>query len=119
MSTQDGGETGAGASVYHHEGGNQPRHDHHDTEVLTEERVRGYWHANLRLFGVLLAIWFIVSFGFGILFAEPLNDIQFFGFKLGFWWAQQGSIYVFILLIAWYVFAMRRIDRAYGVDDDE
>ncbi|MEQ8746758.1 DUF4212 domain-containing protein [Pyruvatibacter sp.] len=118
MSTpQNGGGDGKPA-VYHHEGGNMPAHDHHDTEVLSEASVRGYWHANLQLLGVLLAVWFIVSFGFGILFAEPLNSIQFFGFKLGFWWAQQGSIYVFIALIAIYVVAMKRIDRRYGVDDD-
>ncbi len=117
MSTPSGG--GSKESVYHHEGGNRPAHDHHESETLREERVRGYWRANLKLLGVLLAIWFTVSFGFGILFAEPLNDVQFFGFKLGFWWAQQGSIYVFILLIAAYVVAMRRIDRRYGVDDDD
>ncbi len=110
----DGGEP----AVYHHAGGNMPAHDHHDTEVLTESRVREYWHTNLRLLGGLLAVWFVVSFGFGILFAEPLNSIQFFGFKFGFWWAQQGSIYVFILLIAIYVVAMKRIDRRFGVDDD-
>lgn len=116
MSNSQGGD--GDKNVYHHEGGNMPAHDHHDTDVLSEENVRGYWHANLRLLGILLVIWFVVSFGFGILFAEPLNTIQFFGFKLGFWWAQQGSIYVFIGLIAYYVFAMKRIDRRYGVDDD-
>lgn len=117
MSTPQGG--GDGKSVYHHEGGNLPAHDHHDTEVIQEDRVRGYWHANLKLLGALLAVWFIVSFGFGILLAEPLNEISFFGFKLGFWWAQQGSIYVFIALIAIYVVAMHRIDQRYGVDDDD
>lgn len=76
-----------------------------------------YWRANLKLMGVLLAIWFIVSFGFGILLAEPLNRIEFFGFKFGFWWAQQGSIYVFVVLIFIYAAAMRRIDRKHGVSD--
>ena len=76
-----------------------------------------YWRANLRLMGMLLAIWFIVSFGFGILLAEPLNRIEFFGFKFGFWWAQQGSIYVFVVLIFAYATAMRRIDRKHGVSD--
>ncbi len=76
-----------------------------------------YWRANLKLMGVLLAIWFIVSFGFGILLVEPLNQISFFGFKFGFWWAHQGSIYVFILLVFAYAAVMRRIDRKYGVDD--
>ena len=60
---------------------------------------QAYWKANIRLMLVLLAIWFTVSFGFGILLVEQLNEIPFFGFKLGFWWAQQGSIYVFIGLI--------------------
>lgn len=81
-----------------------------------------YWRANLRLLGVLLAVWFLVSFGFGILLVEPLNAIPFFGFKLGFWWAQQGAIYVFVVLIFVYVTLMRRIDRKYGVgdlDDDD
>jgi len=81
-----------------------------------------YWRANLRLLGVLLAVWFLVSFGFGILLVEPLNAIPFFGFKLGFWWAQQGAIYVFVVLIFVYVALMRRIDRKYGVgdlDDDD
>ncbi len=76
-----------------------------------------YWRANLKLMGVLLAVWFIVSFGFGILLAEPLNQIEFFGFKFGFWWAQQGSIYVFVVLIFIYAAAMRRIDRKHGVSD--
>ena len=83
-----------------------------------QDRHRAYWRANLRLVGLLLALWFLVSFGFGILLAEPLNRISFFGFKLGFWWAQQGSIYVFILLIFVYAAAMRRIDRKYGVGDE-
>ncbi len=80
---------------------------------------KAYWRANLRLMAVLLAIWFTVSFGFGILLVDQLNQIPLFGFKLGFWWAQQGSIYVFILLILVYTVAMHRIDRKFGVDDDE
>jgi putative solute:sodium symporter small subunit len=62
---------------------------------------------------------FVVSFGFGILFVEPLNRIPFFGFKLGFWWAQQGAIFVFVVLIFVYSRLMKRIDRRYGVHDDE
>ena len=84
---------------------------------MDSDRNRNYWRANLRLVLALLTIWFTVSFGFGILLVEPLNRIPFFGFKLGFWWAQQGAIYVFVVLIFVYVFAMRRIDRHYGVDD--
>ena len=78
-----------------------------------------YWRANLKLGGILLTIWFVVSFGFGILLVEPLNQIPFFGFKLGFWWAQQGAIYVFIVLIFVYAAAMKRLDRKYDVHDDD
>ena len=78
-----------------------------------------YWKANIRLMLVLLAIWFTVSFGFGILLVEQLNQITFFGFKFGFWWAQQGSIYVFIGLIFYYTYKMKKIDRRFGVSDDD
>ena len=84
-----------------------------------QDRHRAYWRANLRLVGTLLGVWFVVSFGFGVLLVEPLNQVPFFGFKLGFWWAQQGSIYVFIVLIFVYAAAMRRIDRKYGVGDED
>ncbi len=76
-----------------------------------------YWRANLKLLGKLLAVWFMVSFGFGILLKDLLNEIPFFGFKLGFWFAQQGSIYVFVVLIFIYVWRMAKIDRAFGVED--
>ena len=88
-----------------------------DREQTGPGTSRRYWRANLKLVGLLLAIWFTVSFGFGILLAEPLNEIRFFGFKLGFWWAQQGSIYVFVVLIFVYAAAMKRLDRKYGVGD--
>ena len=78
-----------------------------------------YWRANLKLGGVLLIIWFVVSFGFGILLVDQLNSISFFGFKLGFWWAQQGSIYVFVILIFVYAALMKKIDRKFNVHDDE
>ncbi len=77
-----------------------------------------YWRANVRLMLWLLAIWFTVSFGFGIILVDWLNQFRFFGFKLGFWWAQQGAIYVFVVLIFVYAAAMKRIDRRYGVSDD-
>tara|TARA_B100000676_G_C17719991_1_gene650858 strand:+ start:235 stop:531 length:297 start_codon:yes stop_codon:yes gene_type:complete len=80
---------------------------------------RAYWHANLRAIFVLLTIWFTVSFGFGILLVEWLNQFAIFGFKLGFWWAQQGSIFVFVVLIFVYTGWMHRIDRQFGVTDDE
>ena len=77
-----------------------------------------YWRANLRLLGGLLLVWFAVSFGCGILFVEPLNTVRIGEAKLGFWFAQQGSIYVFLVLIAVYVVAMNRLDRAHGVRED-
>lgn len=78
---------------------------------------QAYWRTNLRYLTILLSIWFLVSYGFGILLVEPLNAIQLGGFKLGFWFAQQGSIYVFILLIFIYVFLMNRLDKRYEVDE--
>ena len=77
------------------------------------------WRANIRVMLILLAIWFTVSFGFGIILVDWLNQFQFFGFKFGFWWAQQGSIYVFVALIFVYTAMMRRIDREHGVSDED
>ncbi len=79
-----------------------------------------YWRANLRILAGLLALWFTVSFGFGILLVEPLNSIRIpgTGFKLGFWFAQQGSIYAFVLIIFYYVRRMNRLDREHGVQED-
>lgn len=79
--------------------------------------LNAYWKKNLRFLAILLTAWFVVSFGFGILFREPLDQIRMGGFKLGFWFAQNGSIYVFILLIFIYVFWMNRLDRDYDVDE--
>ncbi len=81
------------------------------------DRTKAYWRANLKLLGKLLVVWFVVSFGFGILLQPFLDQFQFFGFKLGFWFAQQGSIYVFIALIFVYSHRMRKIDRDFGVED--
>ena len=80
---------------------------------------QAYWRANLSLMLKLLAVWFLVSFGFGILLVEQLNQIQFFGFKLGFWFAQQGAIYVFVILIFVYVKLMNDLDREFDVDEGE
>ena len=79
-----------------------------------------YFRANLRLIGLLLSIWAFVSFGCGILFAPWLNgfNLPFTEYPLGFWFAQQGSIYVFVILILIYVVAMNRIDRRYGVEEE-
>jgi len=76
---------------------------------------RRYWKKNLRLMIVLLAIWFTVSFGFGILLIEPLNNIVIAGFPLGLWFAQQGSIITFLLIILVYALKMDRIDDEFGV----
>jgi putative solute:sodium symporter small subunit len=82
------------------------------------DRAKQYWKQNLIVLAVLLTIWFLVSFGCGILFVDQLDKIQFGGFKLGFWFAQQGSIYVFILLIFAYVIWMRKLDKEYDVDEE-
>ena len=78
-----------------------------------------YWRANLRLVGICLSIWFVVSYGFGILLVEVLNQFSLFGFKLGFWFAQQGSIYVFLLLIFYYARRMNQLDREFKVQEDD
>ncbi|MBL6665681.1 DUF4212 domain-containing protein [Flavobacteriaceae bacterium] len=72
-----------------------------------------YWKTNLKYLVILLTIWFTVSFGFGILLAERLNQIQMGGFKLGFWFAQQGAIYVFVILIFVYIYLMNRLDQKF------
>ena len=82
---------------------------------MTPENREAYWRANVTLLAVLLSIWFLVSFGFGILLVVPLNAVRIGGWPLGFWFAQQGSIYCFIALIAVYAAAMYRLDRKYGV----
>ncbi len=79
---------------------------------------QAYWKANLRLVGGLLAVWFVVSYGFGILLVDVLNRIPLGGFKLGFFFAQQGSIYVFVALIFYYVQRMNRLDRQFDVNED-
>jgi putative solute:sodium symporter small subunit len=79
-------------------------------------RRKAYWKSNLRLLAILFIIWFLVSLGAGVLFADSLNGIDFFGFPLGFWFAQQGSIIVFVILIAVYAILVSRLDRRYGYD---
>ncbi|PHQ30930.1 DUF4212 domain-containing protein [Leeuwenhoekiella nanhaiensis] len=81
------------------------------------ENARKYWRANLKYLAVLLLIWFAVSFGCGILFKDFLNRYSLGGFKLGFWFAQQGSIYVFVMLIFVYVWLMNRLDKKYGCNE--
>ncbi len=95
------------------------------TEPTRSDRARGpsrpidatgYWRANLRVMALLLSVWFVSSYLLGILLVEPLNRFMLGGFPLGFWFAQQGSIYVFILVILVYAVWMDRLDRNYGVD---
>ncbi len=76
-----------------------------------------YWGKNLRYLVVLLSIWLIVSYGFGIVFAENLNQFRIAGFKLGFWFAQQGAIYLFVALIFIYVRLMNKLDKEFEVDE--
>jgi putative solute:sodium symporter small subunit len=87
--------------------------------VNDKERYSAYWRANLRLVGVLLSVWFLVSYGCGILFVDALDTIRIAGFGLGFWFAQQGSILVFVALIVVYVRQMRRLDARFGVAEAE
>ena len=80
---------------------------------MNKIKSEAYWKKNLKYLLILLSIWFSVSFGFGILLVDELNQIQFFGFKLGFWFAQQGSIYVFVILIFVYIYLMNKLDKNY------
>jgi putative solute:sodium symporter small subunit len=85
---------------------------------VRDPRYAAYWKANIRLMAFLLAIWFIVSFGAGIIFVDALDNIRFFGFKLGFFFAQQGAIYVFVVLIFYYAWRMNRLEREYDVHEE-
>jgi putative solute:sodium symporter small subunit len=85
---------------------------------MTPENRTAYWKANLSLLTILLIIWFVVSYGFGILLVEPLNAISLGGYKLGFWFAQQGSIYIFVLLIFFYAWRMNKMDKKFDVHED-
>jgi putative solute:sodium symporter small subunit len=82
-----------------------------------QENATAYWKENLSYLAILLFIWFLVSFGFGILLVDQLNEIKLGGFKLGFWFAQQGSIYVFVILIFVYIRLMNKLDKKFGVDE--
>ena len=82
-------------------------------------QAKAYWAKNIRLVLSLLASWFLVSFGMAILFVEFLDGFRFIGFKFGFWMAQQGSIYCFVILIFIYVYKMNKLDHKYGVSEDQ
>jgi putative solute:sodium symporter small subunit len=91
------------------------------TDPVVTARHAEYWRRNIRYVGILLAVWFAVSYLFGILLAQPLNAVRLpgTGFPLGFWFAQQGSIYVFVVLIFVYVRLMNGLDREFEVDEGE
>ena len=84
---------------------------------MDAEKAQAYWKENIRTILGLLVVWFLVSLGAGVLFIEQLNTIEISGVKLGFWFAQQGSIYAFVVLIFVYVYKMQKIDEKYGVDE--
>ena len=85
---------------------------------LSDEQAAAYWKRNLSLMVKLLTVWFLVSFGCGIILVDVLNQIQIGGYKLGFWFAQQGSIYVFVALIFYYARKMGQLDREFNVEED-
>ena len=85
---------------------------------MTPENRADYWSANLRLLITLLVVWFVVSYGFGIILVDVLNTISLGGYKLGFWFAQQGSMYVFLVLIYIYAIRMGQLDRKFDVHED-
>ena len=85
---------------------------------MSNDSSRAYWKKNIQYLSVLLLVWFLVSYGCGILFVDELDTIRLGGFKLGFWFAQQGAIYVFVVLIFVYVYLMNKLDKEYGVDEE-
>jgi putative solute:sodium symporter small subunit len=85
---------------------------------MSEKNNHAYWQANLRLMFVLLVIWFSVSFLAGIIFVDFLNQFRLYGYKLGFWFSQQGAIYFFVLLIFVYAWRMNALDKKFGVDEE-
>ena len=85
---------------------------------MMSKKAQSYWKVNLKYLAVLLSIWFLVSFLFGITFAESLNQFNIAGFPLGFWFAHQGSIYTFVILIFVYVYLMNKLDKKFDVDEN-
>ena len=86
--------------------------------MISDNKAAEYWKANVRLLTGILVVWALVSYVFGIILVEPLNAIHIGGYKLGFWFAQQGSIYVFVFLIFFYVWRMNKMDRDFDVHED-
>jgi len=85
--------------------------------MTSKEKAKAYWKKNIQYVLILLLVWFFVSYGAGIIFKDFLNSFKIGGFKLGFWFAQQGSIYVFVILIFVYILLMNRLDKKYGFDE--
>ena len=85
----------------------------------TRRNIDQYWKKNIQIVSILLVFWFLASFGFGIIFADNLDEISFFGFKLGFWFAQQGSILIFVTIIFIYIRSMKKLDQEFKEDIDE
>jgi len=81
------------------------------------EKMKAYWRANLKLMAILLVIWFAISYLAGIVFVDALNAVRIGGYKLGFWFAQQGSMYGFVVIVFFYSHRMAKLDREYGVND--
>ena len=80
---------------------------------VNSNQQKHYWKVNIRIMSILLSIWFLVSFCFSIIFVDNLNELNLFGFKFGFWWAQQGSIFTFVILVFVYSILMNKVDREY------
>ena len=85
----------------------------------TRRNIDQYWKKNIQTVSILLVFWFLASFGFGIIFADDLDEISFFGFKLGFWFAQQGSILIFVAIIFIYIRSMKKLDQEFKEDIDQ
>lgn len=105
--------------VFHHEGARNVAAGGHTDEVISEDQAALYWKANIALVVKLMTVWFVASFGAGILFGEALDRFMFFGWPVGFWFAQQGAIYVFVALIFIYARQMKKLEAKYGFSDEE
>lgn len=105
--------------VFHHEGAKNVPAGGHEDEIISEDQAALYWKANIALVIKLMVVWFVASFGAGILFGEALDQFMFFGWPLGFWFAQQGAIYVFVALIFIYANRMKKLEAKFGFSDEE
>lgn len=114
ISTADPGDFDSATEEFHDAQAEEPVES---ASEATNTAEGAYWRENIRLLVTLMTIWFVSSFGAGILFRDFLDQFSLGGYPLGFWFAQQGSIYIFIALIFFYVFKMRKIERKYDLDD--